>query len=327
MRAKPLLMICALALWNPACGGSKDVTPADAATGSETSHTGSTEGEAATGEHGTGAGVAADHGDERAHDPAAPTGPSATGPEAAPIPRDGILEALPERTLLAKLRPSARRQLASMLRTQRDGRFPPEVREDSENARLFLVAAMNEEASDTVRVAALDGMSRTWSSSVDSGSKMIPDEDFVYVVRYHLRSENPRVLAAALKAATRALPLSPPDTDLIRDLVILGFRPDPATQFVVLEALPKVNDFLAHEGVEALMLRAIDSREPFVAAKAIMQLGSLASGVKDRRALREALERAAEAGDPGVRGRALRLLAGTSQGHDTAEHARARALC
>ena len=135
------------------------------------------------------------------------------------------------------LRPAARRNLAAILRTQRDGTFPPAVREDSENARLFLVAAMSEEASDSVRVAALDGMSRTWSASASSSSKMTPDEDFVHVVRHHLRSENPRVLAAAIETSTRVLPLTPIDEAVVRDLLILGYRPDPATQFAVLEAL------------------------------------------------------------------------------------------
>lgn len=317
MRAKPLFMSCALALWSLGCGGSDDKTLAAVAEGSETSAAHATRGgeshdeSHATGEPEaspvqTGGGV---HHEDGAHADGSGA-PPAEEPGVGVIPRDGVLEALPRKRLLFRLRPAARRRLAAMLRTQRDGKFPPAVREDSENARLFLVAARNEKASDTVRVAALDGMSRTWSSSMSSGSKMATDEDFIRVVRHHLRSENPSVLAAAIKAGRRALPLMPIDEGLVRDMLILGYRPDPATQFVVLDVLPGVNNFMSHLGVEPLVVGLIDSREPFVAAKAIMQLGSIATGVKDRSALREALKRAVRSEDSGVRGRAIRLLSG-----------------
>lgn len=312
VRPKPLFMSCALALWIPGCGGGEGKTHVEGAESTGGHGTG-TEGHdaEATGARATGGAVVAAHHDGAAHgEEGGEDQAEATGPR--PIPRDGALEPLPSKRLLVKLRPAARRSLAAILRTQRDGTFPPAVREDSENARLFLVAAMSEEASDSVRVAALDGMSRTWSASASSSSKMTPDEDFVHVVRHHLRSENPRVLAAAIETSTRVLPLTPIDEAVVRDLLILGYRPDPATQFAVLEALGSLSERMATPGIEDLMVDAIGSREPFVSAKALALMGSTAAGVKDVDALREALVRGVGAEDPGVRGRSLRLLAGVS---------------
>ena len=95
--------------------------------------------------------------------------------------------------------------------------------------------------------------------------------------------------------------------------------------FAVLEALGSLSELMATPGIEDLMVAAIGSREPFVAAKALALMGSTAAGVKDVDALREALVRGVGAQNPGVRGRSLRLLAGVS--NNVRQRQETRDLC
>lgn len=265
-----------------------------------------------TAAHATGTGGAESHADAHAETHASDDGHGHEGDETT---RDGAapsggLGPIERPALSFTLRASDQRRLASMGRAVRDGVFPSSIRGNVENARLFLKLAMDEEMSPTTHAAALHGMAATWSASASSTTKVVPDTDYVAVVRFHLRSEKTRTLARALEAAARALPVEPVEQALVADLVALGGRPDPSVRFAVLDTLAYAPRFLSDEAVAARYVDAVTAVEPFVAAKALLHFGTTAAGLADVNGLWTQLAAAAGALDPGVRGRAVRLMGG-----------------
>jgi len=185
-------------------------------------------------------------------------------------------------------------------------RFPPQETNKKTNAKLFTYLAGTSEQPEVVG-AALQGMYSSYSSH--SKRKAKPDEDFSAVVIKRLQSEDPRLVARALKAARTAMTGKRADEKLIKTVVALGDEyPAGPGRYALIDALRVVSSKNRTEPLMSIFVSSLDAPEPYVKSYALQALYRASRSIKDIDGVKaKALELAKHA-DVGVRGRAVELL-------------------
>ncbi len=179
-----------------------------------------------------------------------------------------------------------------------------------ENADVFTyLAGTRTPAEDEILIAALHAMLDTYSAD-GTGTRRAVDEDFVRVSIHHSRCDHGAVAQIAIRTLATAISGSEPDqAALARAVEIANDHPSPAGRSAGIDALGRMRSFDGLPEAAAAFLKAMDADEAYLVSNALFRVNLRANSAPNRDALRSrAIERIAH-DDPGVRGRAVQLLA------------------
>lgn len=259
-------------------------------------------------------------GEEETVTPIAPgtaTGPATPGtapaegaaPAAAAAPA-GLPPAPPMPTIT--LSPEDTARAAEVAPQVRSGFFPSELRQDKTLGQVFLYLAATSDNDDVV-VGALKALSSSWTVSPRQVEReyTMATEEVIGVLATRIRDPRPRIQAAAIDAGSFAFRGDDTNEVLLEAYLALAVPSQPAPlRYAVLNNVWQARTKLGSPARIQPYLDAVDAPEPWLVSMALWRLESLvpreASFGAAVRAT--ALERTRHA-DPGVRGRAMGLLA------------------
>lgn len=231
-----------------------------------------------------------------------------TEKEAAEAKSEGSVD-MPEAKGM-KFQPDAAQKKIALELTKKvdkkNWRFPPEDANKKTNAKIFTYLAGTNETPEIVG-AALQGMYGSYSSH--SKRKIKPDEDFTGVVLKHLQSENPRIVARALKAARTAMTGKRAKKELIDGVVALASKfPSGAGRYALIDSLRVISSKHRDEKVMAVLTSSLDAAEPYVQSYALQAIYRSTRSIKDPTALKAKAFELSKHENVGVRGRSIELL-------------------
>ncbi len=183
------------------------------------------------------------------------------------------------------------------------GKMSPADFRNKENKRLFVLLAATHNDPKVIGQA-LRGMNDTHFKADDI------DDDYIAVTAAHLGSTDNRVLSGAFRAVTKVLTFKK-ETDQIIKALAANLSPDrdAAVRYAALEAA-RSGDILKNEAVASQVLKALDAKENFIVAQALLAVKSgprhETSKVED---FRKKIESLLKHSDPAVRGEACVALA------------------
>ena len=189
------------------------------------------------------------------------------------------------------------------------GAFPWADRNAARNAPIFLTMAAVDK-NPALTAAALEAMSRCWTSTPGEPEKRIVDEDFRAVVRARLSHADPAVLGRAIEAATLAISGEQPDPALVAALARIATEHEaPAARQSAALALCRARDFQKDPAVTAALLKALDDDEDRVVSVALLHLRPSAYDLGSPGDFAARARALMEHADPGVRAAAMMLAA------------------
>lgn len=181
-----------------------------------------------------------------------------------------------------------------------DGRFPAAIAEDcAAHARDWPWLAARSDQRE-LRVAAL------YAAAGCVGE--LDRADAVAVARGVLGDEAPTVVGGGLALASVLLPDEPDGSDLAHAVARLALEGTPAARFDALQALDRTT-WTQDPTLADVFVQGIAADDPAVATEALRLVRYRTAGLADPSAFREAALRRTSDIDPGLRGRAARLLA------------------
>ncbi|HLV19844.1 MAG TPA: HEAT repeat domain-containing protein [Polyangiaceae bacterium] len=190
-------------------------------------------------------------------------------------------------------------------------RFTGEVARERANAKLFTyLAATSDEP--LVIEASLQAIGAAYSSR--SSRKAAPDADLDRTLSRHLRSDRPSVARAAFRAARIPLMAEHPGSELVEELVETCAPGEPvARRYAALRALDLLRPDRRGADVVQCFVAALQAEQPHLVSAALFALAQSNPSLEPARAkggdLAPLALRSLAHPDPGVRGRALELLA------------------
>ena len=189
------------------------------------------------------------------------------------------------------------------------GRFARDA-VNAENAEVFTyLAGTRTPAEDELLVAALQAMLDTHSAAAASNRRAV-DEDFVRVSIHHSRCDHGAVAQIAIRTLATAISGSEPDpAALARAVEIANDHPSPAGRSAGIDALGRMRSLDGLPEAAAAFLKAMDADEAYVVSNALFRVNLRANSAPNRDALRSRAIELIAHDDPGVRGRAVQVLA------------------
>ncbi len=184
---------------------------------------------------------------------------------------------------------------------------------DGKNALFFLdMAAEND--NNYVVAGALHAMSQVFQPAHllrdDDEDRLAVDEDYVTVVAAHLNSDNDQVLSNAIRASRSVLRDEEVGYDAVLPrLLEMATGPRPEVAYEVVEILTAVHDGAENEEVIAAYVEVLNDSEPHIMSRALFRLRHISRVEDAADELWDPVLAATEHDDPGVRGRAIELLA------------------
>ena len=209
-----------------------------------------------------------------------------------------------------KLDDAERDEAARLLGSVSNGRFPARMVRRDRNAKLFVYLAAKSDKPDTIQ-AALRAMQKTHTSG--RGRKRAGrsvDADYGTVVAHHLGAKNEKVFSAALGAASHAIASSPPDPRVLDQVLkVARSHAVDGARISAINVLTRIPHYRQNPRIASVLLQVLNDKSPAVLSHALYQLYQ--SGVAEL-AQKPAFEKATRSlmkhPDPGVRGRAARLI-------------------
>ena len=191
-------------------------------------------------------------------------------------------------------------------------RFAADVARQKANAKLFTYLAATSDEPMVIE-ASLEAIQAAYSSR--SSRKAVPDADLDRTLSRHLRSERTSVARAAFHAARIPLMAEHPGDELVAELVeICAPAVPPARRYAALQALDLLRPDRRGTDVLQCFATALQAEQPHLVSVALFALAQSKPSFEPARAKHGDLAPRTLAlsahPDPGVRGRALELLAG-----------------
>lgn len=255
-----------------------------------------------------GAAISACGGEEETVTPIAP-GTGATTPGTAPAEvAEPVAPAMPTITLSPEDTVRAT-EVAAQAATRA---FPREVRDDKTLAQVFLYLAATSESED-VLVCSLSALAGVWTvvpRQVEREYTMASDE-LIQVLAARILDTRPRIQAAAIEGGAFVFRGEHSNETLLDAYLALAVPTQPATlRYAILNKVWQARNQLASPERLQRYIDALDAAEPWLVSIALWRLESLVprEATLEATVRAKALERTQHA-DPGVRGRAISLLA------------------
>lgn len=212
------------------------------------------------------------------------------------------------------LNPGEQKKAESLIAAvdEKNWRFSPAESNKKTNARVFTFIAATSDKPAVIG-AALNSMHTAYSAHAKS--KVKPDADFDKVVSKHLGSEDPKIVARALRAARTALTGKEPSKELLSAVVALKDKhADGPGRYALIDALRVVSFDARNDALMSVFTESLDSKEPYVLSYTLQALYRSTRSIKDKAAVNAKVLQLAKHEDPGVRGRAIELLGSTGKG-------------
>lgn len=232
---------------------------------------------------------------------------------------------IPDPLVLDTTRPAltfadeATKTAAAALAKEIDGlKFPFDVVKIEANALPFLHLAHT--ADDVaLAAAALDAMARRYSAGDTKGSRKV-DADYHAVVAYRLASDDPTILAAALRAARNSAETVPPDAKVVGVLVDRAHHHDNlGGRFAALDALHNVK---APTGpIQIAFEHALTETSPQFLALTLDAMGFMGDKMARRDAFEQTVVELTKHPEAIVRGEAVPVLANMARFSDGKDRA------
>jgi len=190
------------------------------------------------------------------------------------------------------------------------GSFPTKVVKNRANAPLFLYLAASSDDPKII-AASLKAMASAFASADSKRGANRAGREYAKVVAAHLKSKDPAVVAAAIRASRRALAGKRPPNALVGQLVALAERdPQIGTRIEALQALRQVSHFQRRKDADSALLAALKHESPALQSTGLsLAAFRKARELRDKPAFLEQARALMKSPDPGVRGRAAVLAA------------------
>jgi HEAT repeat protein len=215
-----------------------------------------------------------------------------------------------------KLDEAGQKAAADLAAKLKNERFPNEAVRDKNHAKLFLYLAATSEKPEVI-IASLDALKMSYTSSESYKQKQIADDDYGTVVAAHLDSSNLKIQGYALEAASHAVGGKAPSAAVVQALVkIASSHPNLAARSEAIDRLRLVRDFQQDPKIAEAFLKALDSDQPHLVARALFGLRLRATGLVMRNQFLAKGRHLLKAADPGVRGRAAELVGRLGAGNE-----------
>jgi hypothetical protein len=205
-----------------------------------------------------------------------------------------------------------REDAARLVSKLRGGRFPSQYVDREKNAELFLYIAAKSDQPKVI-IAALRAMRQAYVSSGGrkSRGRHVAGNDYGVVVAAHLKSKDPSIVAAAMSAAQRVLEGTSPHAATVAELArIAESHPVVGARIDAVSALTRMRGFRRNPVVAGAMLKVLEHPSAALLSHTLYQLyRGRAAGLPRREEFLARAQALLSHQDPGVRGRAARLVA------------------
>lgn len=245
--------------------------------------------------------------------------PDSPQPGASATPAPAVATATPTpaatQTPQATSTPQAAVDPAALLAQLEGDKFPYQEIRKKENGPGYLAIAASSEDPKAI-VASLKAVIQTYTNRPDAKKRNFAGEDYKKMIAKHLASSDPAVKHWAIQASPSALGENP-DPEVLAQLVkfmtdgeVEGQRHD------AIDVLNGMKDYTKNEAVAEALFKALGDAHPAVVSESLFRLGGRSYGLADQAKFRDRAIELVEHKDPGVRGRALRLVATLGRGKE-----------
>lgn len=203
--------------------------------------------------------------------------------------------------------------ISSLLNQLNGSEFDFETASKKENGPVFLAIAKSSKDKNEV-VAALSALSYAYTDKAEDEEKNLVDDVYIDVVAEHLRSEDPQIRYWAIDASGLAVG-EETNSVILENLTATALEaPSTGERYMALDTLYRSTAFPKNPKVLDTLYRALDDPDPAIRSEVLRFLTSRAFSLANpERFLGKARELTGDK-DPGVRGRALDLMASLGLG-------------
>lgn len=221
---------------------------------------------------------------------------------------DAAATTTPKTKLAALFDESIVKQAAALATEKRGASFPLTAVMRPDNAHAFVYLAATSESPE-LTLAALGAMRMAFTGSSKSKTQTTVDARYHKTVVAHLTSPNPKIQAAAIKAARSSVNGSAPDAGVVATLTKLANAHEkPEGKLAALDALARASSFGRDANSIRPFVSALEAKEATVVSRALFHLAQKLMLVPDKNMIQLKLEGLLTHANPGVRGRAIDAL-------------------